>query len=279
MRDPLIPAPGRPPAWRDRLLGLFRRRNWRGFTRLYDLLKPPGGRREIRFATRYGSQFLLVPWDGVDTYTIAEGFYESEVLEAIRPVLEPGSVVWFVGANFGLHAITAKVIQPGARIVCFEPNPRMGARLLENADLNAVQVELYALALADRTGSATFFANASGNPGMSTLHPVSGACYDDRFNVALDTAGRLLAENIAPFPHAMVIDVERAELEVLRGFGSALADSRLERLVFEADNELLSAETGHPVLSLLRGAGLTKIERLKRNEHTAHGLSNFLARR
>jgi FkbM family methyltransferase len=279
VRDALIPGPGQPPGWRDHLLALFRRKNWRGFTRLYDLLKPPGGRREIRFVTRYGSQFFLVPWDVVDVYTIVEGFYESEVIEAIRPELEPGSVVWFVGANFGLHAITAKLIQPAARVVCFEPNPRMGARLLENADLNAVQVELFALALADRTGCAMFFANASGNPGMSTLHPVSGACYDDRFNVALDTAERLLAENIAPFPRAMVIDVEGAELEVLRGLGRALADPRLERLVFEADNELLSAGNEHSLLSLLRDADLTKIERLNRNEHTAHALSNYLARR
>ena len=279
MREPLKPPAGRPPGWRDRLLAYHRRRGWRGFTRLLDLLKPPGGRREIRFVTRYGTQFLLVPWDVVDSHTIAEGFYESEVIEAVRPALQPGSVVWFIGANFGLHAITAKVLEPACRIVCFEPNPRMGARIMENAELNAVAVELYALALADRTGSATFFANASGNPGMSTLHPVAGGAYDDRYTVAVDTAARLLAQGGAPFPRAVVLDVEGAELEVLRGFGDALADPRLECLVFEAENGLLEAGPGPALPELLGGAGFNHIERLTRREHTAHALSNFLAQR
>jgi hypothetical protein len=77
----------------------------------------------------------------------------------------------------------------------------------------------------------------------------------------------------------MVIDVEGAEVEVLRGFGAALADPRLERLVFEAEIGLLSMGVEHPILSLLRGAAFSKIERLERSEHTAHALTNFLARR
>lgn len=284
--DHLLPVPdlqtawpGRPPGWRDRLLVFFRQRKWRGFITLYAILKRPGARKEIQFVTRYGSQFFLVPTDVIDSCAIADGFYESEVIEAIRPAIDPGSIVWFVGANFGLHAITVKVLQPAARIICFEPNPCMGARLLENADLNAMPVELFALALSDHTGSAEFFANASGNPGMSTLYPAATGRYDDRFHVALDTGGRLLAENLAPFPRAMVIDVEGAEVEVLRGFGAALADPRLERLVFEAEIGLLSMGPDHPILSLLRAAAFLKIERLERNEHTAHTLSNFLAQR
>jgi hypothetical protein len=74
MRDPIFPPPGRPPHWRDRILTRFRQRHWRGFVRLYDLLKPIPGRRSLRVTTRYGSQFFLTPWDSVDAPVIAEGF-------------------------------------------------------------------------------------------------------------------------------------------------------------------------------------------------------------
>ena len=90
-------------------------RGWRGFARLYGLLKPAGGRRALRASTRYGSQFFLEPFDNVDSHVLAEGFYESEVLEAVRPVLGRGAVLWVVGANFGLHAVTASSAPGGGR--------------------------------------------------------------------------------------------------------------------------------------------------------------------
>ena len=126
---PSLPAPS--PAWRDRLLALFRRRGWRGYPKLLHWLKPPGARRELLTVTRYGSRFYLRPRDGVDTHVLLEGFYESEVLEAVRPVLGPGAVLWVVGANFGLHAITAKFLHPHATVVAFEPSH--GPSQLSNA--------------------------------------------------------------------------------------------------------------------------------------------------
>jgi hypothetical protein len=112
---------------------------------------------------------------------------------------------------------------------------------------------------------------------MSTLHAVAGFRYDEGFCVAIESGNQLLAENAAPIPNAMVIDVEGAEIEVLRGLKSTLADPRLVRVVFEAGNELLNVVPRHPIAALLWGAGLFKIERLARNEHTAHALDNLLA--
>src|SRR5882724_147059 len=181
MRDSIHPPSGEPPGWRDRLLIIFRRRGGRGFVRLYNLLKPVGARRALRTVTRYGSQFFLTPWDSVDSHALAEGFYESEVLEVVRPALGPGAVLWVVGANFGLHAVTAKFLHPAAAVVAFEPSPAMGARIIENCELNNVKIELHAYALAAAAGALPFFANASGNPGMSTLHPVDAFNFDHKF--------------------------------------------------------------------------------------------------
>lgn len=278
MRDDLYPAPRQPPSWRDRLITLFRRKGWRGFVRLYEFLKPPTAQRQLRVVTRYGSQFFVTPWDSVDSHVITEGFYESEVLEAVRPHLTPGRVLWVVGANFGLHAITAKFLHPDVKVVAFEPSPSMGARVLANCELNDLNVDLHAYALSDAAGALPFFANASGNPGMSTLHPVDTANYDHRFTVATLTALRVIEDRLAPFPHAMILDAEGAETEVLSGFGAHLANPELRIIVLEAPNEFL--ETGEPadLRQLLAKAGFS-LRKLERSEKTGHSLSNFMGSR
>jgi FkbM family methyltransferase len=276
MRDPIVPPPRDPPHWRDRILTLFRRRRWRGFVRLYDLLKPIPGRRSLRVATRYGSQFFLTPWDSVDAHVIAEGFYESEVIEAVRPELTAGAVLWVVGANFGLHALTAKWLAPDATVVAFEPSPAMAARLLEHSELNGLAVNLQAYALAAEQGVEEFFTNTSGNPGMSTLHPASDYAYDQRFAVATVAAATVLERGLAPAPRVIIIDAEGAEAQILRGFGAHLANPHLRRIVFEAPNDFLTRREPAELDSLLREAGFSW-RRLERREATAHTLSNFVA--
>jgi len=278
MRDQIEPPVGQPPSWRDRLITHFRRRKWRGFVRLYRWLKPVTARRQLRTVSRYGSQFFLTPWDSVDTHVIAEGFYESEVLESVRPALGPGAVLWVVGANFGLHAVTAKFLHPETTVVAFEPSPAMGARIIENAELNQVKLDLHAYALAHTAGMLPFFANASGNPGMSTLHPSDAFTYDHKFVVATMTAADVIAKGIAPAPTAMILDAEGAETEVLRGFGALLSSPALRTLVFEAPNDFLTSRDPADLYALVTGAGF-KLRILERAERTGHNLSNFVATR
>ena len=266
------------PAWRDRLLALFRRRGWRGFPKLHHWLKPAGARRELLTRTRYGSQFYLNPSDGIDTHVLLEDFYESEVLEAVRPVLAPGAVLWVVGANFGLHAVTAKYLYPDATVVAFEPSPAMAARLLEHCELNGVKLDLHAYALSDHADALPFYANTSGNPGMSTLHPVVTFNYGQRFIVATLDAATVIERGLAPAPTALIVDAEGAEAEVLRGFGRHLSAPTLRAVVFETGNDFLATREPADLHALVTGAGFSS-RALIRNERTAHNLSNFLATR
>ncbi len=265
------------PGWRDRLLAAFWRKRWRGFLTLRRFLKPP---REsgIRARTRYGGLFLLEPGDVIDSHVLVDGFYESEVLEAVRPFLGPGSVLWVIGANFGLHAITAKRLHPEARVIAFEPSPRTAARFIENCQLNGVEIDLHSYALAARDAVLPFFLNSSGNPGMSTLVPAGDADYDHRILVPTRTAAGLVAEKFAPAPTAVIVDAEGAEFEVLSGFRSLLSNPTLEIVVFEARNDFADSTEPEAFRALLRTAGFT-LRRLDRREPTSHGLSNFAATR
>lgn len=263
--------------WRDRVLADWARRRWRGFLRLKSLLKPTGGGPAVLTSSRYNTRFHLTLWDSVDTHVLREGFYESEVIEALGPGLarQPDSVLWVVGANFGLHAVTLKYLHPAARVVAFEPSPAMTARLLENAELNGVALELHAYALSDTSGIQTFHANNLGNPGMSTLLPCNSRDYQQRFRVAVFRPSEIVAAGLAPAPDMMVIDAEGSELAILRGLGDLLAGDRLKTVIFEAGKHLLDSPRD-ALYRLLSDAGFT-ITQLQRRENTAHELENYLA--
>jgi len=264
--------------WQDRLLTRWRARGWRGFRRLRSLL-PASTPGPLLVPTRYGARFRLFPGDEIDAHVIREGFYESEVIEALRPALAaPDAVLWVVGANFGLHAVTAKFLHPGAQVIAFEPSPAMGARLLENCALNRAPVTLHTSALGDAEAILPFHANASGNPGMSTLHPVGGFAYDHAFCVAVLTAAAVIDRGLAPAPTALLVDAEGAETAVMRGFGRHLAHPALRLVVFEAGNDFLENRQPAALHACVTDAGF-RLAKLIRREATAHNLSNFLAQR
>ena len=124
---------------RDRMLAAWRRHG-RGFARSWGLLQKLNGHATLRCRTRYGSVFELEPFSYIDSFIITHGYYEAEVLEALLPWLGEGRPLWDIGANFGLHGITAKRLVPAAEVCCFEPAAPVLARLLRHRALNRADV-------------------------------------------------------------------------------------------------------------------------------------------
>lgn len=258
-------------AWRDRFWGGWRRRRWRGFHRAWGFAQARGGAAEILVRCSLGPTFSLDPNGYIDGFVIEQGFYESEVLDALRPSLAAGGVLWDIGANIGLHGVTAKSLYPAATVCAFEPAPSTMARLQCNAALNAVTLNCYALALSDRDGVAPLHLGSAGNPGMSTLSPWQAGNYAGTCHVTTARGDRLVATSSAPAPTVLKLDVEGHEAAVLRGLGDVLRTAACRVVVFEdgPDNQTEPKQ-------LLRAAGF-RIGALRRHESTAHALANFLA--
>ena len=113
---------------------------------------------------------------------------------------------------------------------------------------------------------------------MSTLHPSEDSAYDHRLFVAAATAADVIERRIAPAPTVLIVDAERAEAEVLRGFAGQLAAPQLRAIVFEAPNAFLETRAPADLHALLASAGFT-LRILARQERTGHELSNFVAER
>lgn len=267
---PALPVPP-PPAFRDRLLAAWWRRGWRGFVTLRRLLPRGAFGDSLLFPADYGAAFQLDPLAYIDGLVVREGFYESEVLNALRARLRPGSVLWDIGANFGLHSTTLARLVPAANVVAFEPNPGEHARLLRHRAWNAPHLITSSLALSDTAGLLPLHLGPAGNSGMTTLAPWSQASYSGTVLVAAASGDSLIAAGSVPAPTLIKLDVEGHEPAVLRGLATALAHSRCELVVFED-----SPSDDSPSKHLLRTAGFT-LTPLVRHEQSAHALANFAA--
>lgn len=264
----------KPPRLTDRFLAAWGRRRWRGFITLRRLLRRP----VLEVVTRHGAVIELHPEDYIDGIVLRDGFYEPEVFAALRPFLTPGAVLWDIGGNLGLHAVTAALHAPSAQVHAFEPNPAMLSRLEANARRNGVTVHAWPLALADRDGRGTLHVNASGNPGMTTLAPWAGAAYSRQLEVRLARADTLIARGRIAAPHVVKLDVEGAEAAVLAGFGECLHDPALRVVVFETRADLLADPAQCPAARQLQAAGFD-FRPLARVAGSEHALGNFLAER
>lgn len=257
--------------WPDRWLAWYFRRGWRGFLTQMRI----AGRRTLRASCRYGPLFDLDPTEEIDSTILREGYYESEVYEALRPRLHAEAVLWDIGANIGQHAVTAAALHPGLRVCAFEPNPAAAGRLRAHAALNRVAVRVEQVALGDRGGRAELFVNVTGNSGASTqTDPTVGAPVE----VAIERADRMVDRGLLPPPTVVKLDVEGAEAAVLRGFGALLAAPALQVVVFEADARAATDPSRCAAASLLRDAGF-RLRLLARRESTSHLLENFAAER
>jgi len=145
-------------------------------------------------------------------------FYESEMLEALRRVLEPGDIVVDVGANIGNHTVFFAGVC-GCQVIAFEPHPLAFALLNENIRINSLQPLVVAnmIGVGQATGSATFEPMASAhNLGGSTLR-IGGQ------GIKVAPLDDLLAGKSV---RLLKIDVEGMELSVLKGAKRMLRKAR-----------------------------------------------------
>jgi FkbM family methyltransferase len=144
--------------------------------------------------------------------------------EAFRAATTPDAVVLDVGANVG--AYTLLFARWGGRVFAFEPAGEARAALVEHVALNALggRVEVLDAAVSSSTGESRLL--DEGIHGTSRLDQAGGSPVH---TVSLDD---FCAER-GVLPTVIKVDVEGAELEVLRGAATLLARDPLPALFVE----------------------------------------------
>jgi FkbM family methyltransferase len=106
------------------------------------------------------------------TIARTKAFYESDLLDAVRRVYWPGTIILDVGAYIGNHTVFfAKVV--GAYTHAFEPNPVSADCLERNVVLNGLEdvVSIHRVAVGSSDGKGFLKAGPPTNLGETRVEP------------------------------------------------------------------------------------------------------------
>jgi len=176
--------------------------------------------------------------------------------------LPKGAVLYDVGANVGAYSLIAALRPQGAlRVVSIEPGFASFAALCGNLVLNGTREAVVPLpvTLGDRDALGAFGYSdlAAGAAlhagGIPATEPVAWTqpVLVQRLDGLVDRFG-------LPAPEHLKLDVDGAELAVLRGAGALLARPELGSVLVEVE-----AELAQEIEALLRGHGLAVAERYR----------------
>lgn len=152
-------------------------------------------------------------------YLKAAGGLEPE-LGLLPLLIRPGERALDIGANYGTYALS--LVRLGARVDLFEPNPAIAAVLAAWAQ-GKTGVEVHALALSDRSGTADLVIPGEGGVEHDSSAAIAGGAV---------ASGRRVEVPLAPLDSLEItdaalikIDVEGHEAAVLRGARATIAAS------------------------------------------------------
>lgn len=150
------------------------------------------------------------PASGGKLLRVLLGTYEKEQTSLFLRHIGPGDVVLDIGAACGYYTLLAsKLVGKAGRIVAFEPDPKNAGYLRRHVSANHLsQATILQLALSDNSGTARF----GGGSGTGTGRLCDEGAYDVTVRRLDDIAAQLQVA-----PTHLKIDVEGAELSVLRG--------------------------------------------------------------
>jgi len=197
-------------------------------------------------------------------YHSARAMYANPVdwneMLAWRRALEPGSLFVDVGANVGLYTIWC--IEAGAEVIALEPSRIARERLVSNLRLNGYSAELVPAALGESEGTLRLTTELD-NQNHLVLSPDSEQVESEEVPVL--TLDGLIGERTID---GLKVDVEGAEILVLRGAQRLLAERRIRLIQLEWNESslMLLEQSRMPIAELLSSYGYE----LFRADETGH---------
>ena len=167
---------------------------------------------------------------------LALGTYEVPIQNIFTQHLKAGDVFYDIGANVGFFSIiAAKLVGETGKIYAFEPGRENAMSIAHNAALNNFDsIEVIEKAVSDTSGEGQLLlAKYSGGHALATADAPPDLAGE--VTVELVSIDDLVAQNkIAP-PNFVKVDVEGAELDVLKGMTQTIKTYR-PKVIYEIDD-------------------------------------------
>lgn len=197
------------------------------------------------------------------------GYYELRETRLLTRLLRRGDTFVDVGANIGWYTLlAANRVGATGKVFAFEPSDGVFSHLMYNVRASGYDhVVAERLALADRAGAVQLRVAAGRGPGTASILPTAASGNDAMEQVETIRFDDYWRERRIQSVRLVKIDVEGAELMVLRGMREALERQAIEYLIIEvSDSRLRSAgESSRALLEMLQsyGYGLSHIGMLR----------------
>lgn len=165
-------------------------------------------------------QFRIDYWGG-----------EKKYIETLLSHLRSNDTFLDIGASVGLISILSAWKLKQGKVYAVEPDPDICKRLEKNIGLNKVDnTKILDMLLSDKNGKAQLYTSGADSRSPSKMKTFESKM---KLNVKEHTVDWLLRKKYIEAPTVVKIDVEGAEVEVVRGMKYTLNNKELRLLFIE----------------------------------------------
>jgi FkbM family methyltransferase len=209
------------------------------------ILLPSGTEKALRVKGGIGKGLLLELNPRWEPH-VWQGFFEPDAERIMEGYFGPGKTFYDIGGGIGFYSLAAA--RKGSQVCTFEPDPKNFKTIKHHAEINGLEknVHLFSLAAYSHTGVLNMLPS---NPGRGTgcahAQAIFGGADADCFQAPCTTVDDFARKN--PPPDLIKIDVEGAEVDVIRGADWLMKDLRTP-ILCEVHTAELAAEIEKIVL-------------------------------
>jgi len=191
-------------------------------------------------------------------YDLEKGFhnYELESKKKLLSLIPKEGIFYDIGANIGMYSVYMALKKSNLTIYCFEPEPIAFDCLKSTFDsVKNDRVTLFNKAVGSCEEVRSIY-KSSTNDGGHTLIKNRNADFVKDSDVSVINIDQLVQDKRIKPPHAIKIDVEGFELEVLKGMEKTIIESKPHMLIECNNNDLMEKKGIWTFLSNLSKEGL-----------------------
>ncbi|MEI7507999.1 MAG: FkbM family methyltransferase [Flavobacterium sp.] len=153
----------------------------------------------------------------IESSIIFGGYSEQIILDLIKKYATKNYNLIDIGANIGIHSLTAATINNKIEVFSFEPEPTNFLSFIKNIGLNNIEnIRPFRMGLGDVIGNNVLNVNKGWNKGKHSIKVNFDQNFNERIIIPV-TKLNAFRDNIIGENFIVKIDVEGFEREVIQG--------------------------------------------------------------
>lgn len=202
--------------------------------------------------------------NSIQSNIIFNDYNEEFILSVIEKYMKLDYIFIDIGANVGVHTLTAASINSNNEIYSFEPEPENFLELIKNIEANNFKNILpFKVALGNQISNVMLNVNDGWNKGK---HSLKSHITNVKRQVAVPVLKLdLFEESLKNKKILLKIDVEGFEKEVLEGSSTVLNATDNVVLIIELVTEINSLDVCNEIVEKLKVLGFSKVFRVENN--------------